>query len=47
MKGLANYYMKEAYLEDLLSQIITEQADNFTVSQLEMLMWSLSKRINN
>ena len=47
MKGLSNYFMKEAYLEDLLTQIIVEQADSFTVSQLEMLMWSLSKRINN
>ena len=26
---------------------MVEQADNFTVSQLEMLMWSLSKRINS
>lgn len=47
MKGLSNYYMKEAYLEDLICQIIVEQADTFSVSQLEMLMWSVSKRIND
>jgi len=31
VKGLSGYYLKMPYLEDLLTQIINEQADQFTV----------------
>jgi hypothetical protein len=44
MKGLSGYYLKLPYFEDLLCQLITEQQNNFSVAQLEMLLWALSRR---
>ena len=43
MKGLSGYHMKEAYLEDLICQIVLER--EFSLSHLEQLTWSLSKRL--
>jgi AAA+ superfamily predicted ATPase len=46
MKGLSGYYLKEPELEQILCNIIQKNHEEFTLKQLEILIWSLSKRLN-
>jgi len=46
MKGLQGYYLKEPELEQVLCKIIQANHEEFTLKQLEILIWSLSKRLN-
>ncbi len=46
MKGLSGYYLKEHELEQVLCKIIQTNHEEFTLKQLEILIWSLSKRLN-
>lgn len=46
MKGLSGYYLKESKLEKKLCEIIISHSEEFTLKQLETLIWSLSKRLN-